>query len=481
MVPADIGLGNVPNWKPATPAQAIDPTNTNTFMSPYTTSLLIQKLQNDPRLDQLIIDFNQHILANNPHHITPQMIGTYTSVQIDSMIAAVSQGGDAVTFGGESPQQWVAKFPAVADINQMLTEAADVWNQGYVDVSAIDVADPNTPEAIALKESRRASWCFGQYNAYAVYNSIGEGIIMADRSLRGNYPTVPLPGASGKWATADQAGYYIRPDGSISTWGALAINIPAVYRTGTMTAGNESDAIYASKDYLYLYLKAEKLVLIKRDGTVNVGPILEDVGTIHPNMGITDAREFAIIEISPAPDVRSWQARGDSGFVAAINALNARATSEGFTITDMRLGTDNVLVQYLKGADSKLLMYRLTYGATVTMTDVTAGTTLMDHSTGIAVAMGSLATVNAIDGSYTHFTVLQPDGPGSTIMDLYSFGSNVEGQLEITPMDGPFISCTAGYNFTVTVNRHNYTEYWGNSPDNSLYWRDGAYIDIGGL
>ena len=481
MVPADIGLGNVPNWRPATPQQAIDPTNNNTFMTPYLVSLLIQKLQNDPRLDQLIIDFNAHLTAQNPHNITPALIGTYTSAQIDAMIDEVSQGGDAVTFDGKTPEEWVAMFPSVADINAILDELTTVWQDAVVALTAIDVTDPVTPGDIATKESKRAIWALGQYDAYSVHNSLGEAIIMADTAIRGNYPTGPLPEAVGKWSTAENAAYYIMPDGSVSTWGTSAITIPAIYRTGTMTAGNQVASLYASKDYIYLYLETEVLRLIERNTNQTTIGTIEDVGNIYVNNGLVDARPFAVAEISPAGGTRDWQGYGDDDFAAAIATIKSRATTGGFTIEDMRIGSDYLLVQTLKDDVGGLWVYRLNYGASITVTDVSASTFFTDHSTGLPVAASALTDVVAIDGSYDHFMVMVPIGPDSPLHDIFSFGDNSDGQREITSASGPFIGVAAGYKFTVTINSKNYTEFWGDSPDNSLYWRDGAYVDVGGL
>lgn len=481
MVPADIGLGNVPNWRPATAQQAIDPTNNNTFMTPYLVSLLIQKLQNDPRLDQLIIDFNAHITANNPHNITPAIIGTYSSQQIDAMIDAVSQGGDAVTFDGKTPEEWIAMFPSVADINAILTELTTVWQAAVVAVTALDATDPVKPGDIVAKESKRAAWAFGQYEAYSVHNTLGDAIIMADTSIRGSYPTTPIAGAAGKWSTAEDAAYYIMPDGSVSAWGTKAITIPVAFRTGTMTAGNQVASLYASKDYIYLYLETESVRLIKRDGSQTTVGTIADVGNIYTNNGLVDTRPFAVVEIAPTGGTRDWSGIGDTGFVSAITTIKTRATTGGFTIEDMRVGSDYLLVYTLKAGVGGLWVYRLTYGGTVTITDVTATTFFTDHSTGLQVAASTLAGVVAIDGGYDHFMVMVPIGPGSTLNDLFSFGDNSEGQLEITPASGPFIGVTAGYKFTVTVNSENYTEFWGDSPDNSLFWRDGAYVDVGGL
>lgn len=478
MVPADIGLGNVPNWLPATPAQAIDPTNNNTFMTPYTTSLLIQKLQNDPRLDQLIIDFNEHIAATNPHGITPQLIGTYTSAQIDAMIGAVQQGGDASTFGGLTPEEWEAMFPAVADINEIMNQLFTTWMGGVTDLITLDVTDPVTPDDKSIRESQKAAWAHSMYDVYTVYNALGDGKIMASTALRGNYPVDASPEAAGKFASAENAAYYIQPNGLVDAWGTSALAIPAPYNIGsTPGASNVSSMITASKDLVYLVLTTGDIKVINRSGTVTQLSNQPDAATLVVNNGTVDTRQFAIVESAPFGDVSDWIALGDAGFITAWNAVKTRASSGTFTIEDVVIGSNNILVYVTKDDVGYVWVYRINYTATITLTDVSTSTTLKDHSTGASVAASALTGVSAVNGSYTHFGILVPIGPASTLCDLYSFGDNSEGQLEITTESGPFRAVSCGYNFTVTVDEQNYPEFWGDSPDNALYWHDGCFID----
>lgn len=479
MVPADIGLGNVPNWLPASPQNAIDPTNNTSFMTPYTTSLLIQKLQNDPRLDQLIIDFNNHLTEQNPHHITPSMIGTYTSIQIDAMIDAVNQGGDAATFDGKTPDEWISMFPAVADINQMLEELFDTYLAASTALGALDVEDPVTPEQVAQRNAQKISWAFGEYQAYGLYNSLGDGRIVADTAYAQDFPTEPLAGAPGKWSTSVNASYYINPLGYVETSGTGAVVIPPKYAAGSSDATGKLTSLYASKDHVYLLRSVDEFVIrIDRNGTQTSLGALPDVFSFFSNNGLTDPRPFSVTEAQNVDGDTTWAAQGDAGWVTAFNTVKTRASTGGFEIIDLRIGSGYLVVLTQKDDDTFLWVYRINYTATITLTDVTSSTILHDHTTNQDVVASTVNGINSVAGSFDHFVFTRPIGPDTELSDLLSFGDDSMGQLEITPASAPFLAVAAGYGFTVTVNSHNFAEFWGDSPDNSMFWRGGKYIEI---
>lgn len=478
MVPADIGLGNVPNWLPASPVNAIDPTNNTSFMTPYTTSLLIQKLQNDPRLDQLIIDFNNHLTAQNPHGITPQLIGTYTSEQIDEKLQALEQGGDAATFDGKTPDDWIAMFPAVGDINEILQQLFEVYLSANTSLGELDVEDPVTPGDIAERNASKISWGFGEYQAYGLYNSLGNGYIVADTAYAQDFPTGALEGAPGKWSTSVDASYYINPLGYVETSGTGAIVIPPKYAAGSSDTTGKLSSIYASKDHVYMIrANDETIVRIDRNGTETSMGVHADVFSLFGNNGLTDPRAFCVIETQDAGGDTAWTGLGDASWVTAFNAVKTRASTGAFEIVDMRIGSEYVVVLVQKDDDTFIWVYRLNYGASITLTDVSGSTLVRDHSTGLLAAASTITGASSLAGSFGHFVFTKPIGPDTDLSDLLSFGDESMGQLEITPASGPFLAVAAGYGFTVTVNSQNYAEFWGDSPDNSLVWRGGKYIE----
>lgn len=476
MVPADIGLGNIPNWRPATPQQAIDPTNATTFMSPYTTSLLIQKLQNDPRLDQLIIDFNEHITANNPHHITPSMIGTYTASQIDQKLATISQGGDAVTFGGETPDEWTAKFPAVADINEILQQLFDVYIVAIQALNGLDVEDPVDPTETTKRENQKVVWGTGEYNAYALYNGFGDGRIIAGTGYKGSYPSAPLVEATAKWSTSSTGAYYVNPNGSVSTWGPSPIPLPTAYTPAGFQEAKAVSTLYASKEQVYLHQADDRMFMIPRTGPVVDLGIIEDLWTFYINNGTVDPRAMAVAEAGPRETPTVWTAYGDASWVSAFNTIKASITSGGSVLTDLRIGSDTLAIVTTKASVTQLLVYKINFGASITLTNVTSSTMVTDHSTGAQIAATAVTGITSVTGTYTHFILQKPIGEGSTLSDLLSFGDTSNGQLEIPSAYGPFRGFVAGNGFTVTINSFNFPELWGDVPDNSLLWPDGVYI-----
>lgn len=477
LVASEIGLGNVPNWLPATPTTALDPTNNAAFMTPYTTSLLIQSRQNDPRLDQLIIDFNNHIHAINPHDITPTLIGTYSAAVIDQKLAAISQGGDAVTFDGQTPDEWEAKFPSVADVNEILDQITQVYITASQELTLVDVTDPITPEQIAKEAAEKISWSFGEYNAYGLYNGLGDAQIVTATSYAGSYPTAPLANAAGKWSTAEGGSYYINPNGSISSWGPSPITIPTAYSQGGFQTGNEAQSIYASKDNLYIYRAADdKLMRVPRTGAIVDMGVIADLQDFFTNNGMQDTRAFGIGEIRPNNGAKTYNAYGDTSWVTAVNTLKATMTTAGHAITDLRIGTEYLMVLTTLTTQTYLWLYKINYGASITLTDVSATTMLRDHSNDTTVAANTVRGITQVAGSYTHFVMTKPIGVGSALCDLFSFGDDSNGQLEITPTSAPFLGVAAGYGFTITINRLNFAEFWGDSPDNAMFWRGGPYI-----
>lgn len=496
MVPADIGLGNVPNFPAATPAQAIDPTNNNTLLTPYTASLLVQKLQNDPRLDQLIIDFQNHITAYNPHNVTPAMIGTYTAAEIDQKIAAGGGGGgggNALPFGGETPDQWEAKFPAVDDINTMLEGIGDQYQDRNGEMSSVDMASPLTPEVIAEENSRKIAWAFGAYAAYGIYNSLNQCHIVASSETKvgaNQFPEATFANGQNHWASDKDANYYIDSIGAIHYWGANVVPVPAAYRSGAgFVPANASAGIWASKDYFWTMLQSNNsLHRFNRAGAKTV-EIAADVALAYVGNGMVDPRPIGIAEVGmDDPVITPF---GDASWKTAFNA--AKATWAPKKFLDCRIGTEYLNVILFTGEaptvdpndptnstpdtrEYSLKIYKINFGASITLTDVTNTIDIRNHSDGTITKANLVTGTTQVAGSYTHFVFTKPR-PGSTLSDLLSYGDNSQGQLEMLPTSAPFLSIAAGYQYTITINRKNFVEFWGNSTDNSMFYRGGAYID----
>lgn len=485
---AELGLGNVPNWLPATATTALDPTNNSSFMTPYTTTLLLQKSMNDPRLDQLIIDFNEHLTANNPHHITPEMIGTYTSAQIDQMIRQASGGGDAATFNGETPTEWEAKFPSADDLNTILDELASTYQTETVKLTQLDAEDPITEQQRNERNARRIGSAFGSYGAYGLYNTYNDLRLVFDPTVvGGELPTKVVLNGAMRWASAQNASYYVKDDGSIDTGGSEAITIPVGYASGAgFVPANASKHVFTSKDYLYVHRTDNKLMLLVRGATAftEIGTYPE-IDNLYTNNGLQDPRVFSVVRTPIDDDTFDWSPIGDASWVTAANAIKSRASSQGYTVVDTRVGTEYFNVIVTKANVYTLWIYKINYGAQITMTDVTATTDIMNHTTGVSAKANTVVGITQLAGSYNHFVFTQPipgageqggNGEPEDLCLLYSFGDNSNGQLEITSASGPFFAVGAGFGYTVTINKQHFAEFWGDSPNNSLIYTGGSLI-----
>lgn len=395
------------------------------------------------------------------------------------MIAQLEVGGDAQTFGGETPNQWEAKFPSVADINEILKQLTDVWTAANTALTLLDVTDPVKPTEQQLREGSKIAWAFGSYNAYALYNALGAGQMVADTSVASQFPTTPVDGLAGKWATAPNAAYYIQPDGSLKAWGSNAITIPVGYATGAgFQTANKLAAVYASAQHVYMYTENSRIVMVTRgSGTVTTVATIANVINMYVNNALTDTRAFSVAEISAdTTQPSTWTAYGDASWVTAFNGVKTTASTGSFAIEDVRIGSGYLVVLVSKANQTYTWLYRINYAATITLTDVTSTTDVRNHLTNTTVKLNTVLGVTSIAGSYGHFVFVKPIAAGDPLSNLYSFGDNSMGQLEIPPASAPFYGVAAGYGFTITINRQNFAEFWGDSPDNSLFWHGGKYI-----
>lgn len=501
LLASDIGLGNVPNYPPATPEQAIDVTNNITLMTPYTTTLLFQSLQGDPRLDQLIVDFQNHITAINPHGITPALIGTLTTSQIEALIAqGGGSGGDANLFGGETPGEWEAKFPAVSDINTILLELTEVYNTTIAPIGAIDFSDPITPAEKARLEQLKIQWVHTGFDTYALFNRNGDM-----RIITSNPDTeFPLDNQSDQldgWLSLDNASYYIADDGSLSNFGTNSIVSNISWITGGgFNPNNRLRKIFGSRNALYLQRMVEQPVMNPGDPIpIEVmGDVFKSVGPTVPvllytsnqrvvNMivgtGYLDPREIGIVERSPlnggVEEDSLWEAFGNTSWVNEAQAIINSHTVANRKITSVAIGNENLVVT-TEGSVNNIWIYQIDFGANITLTDITNTVDIYISTSKQTVKADTLTNVARVTGSYNHY-ILELSRTDDVYFDIGSFGDDSDGQLEIDINSGPFLSASAGFDYSVTINKLNHVEFWGDSPDNSLVYNGGIYIDPANL
>lgn len=466
MVAADINLGNVPNFKAATALQAVDVTNNNTLLTPYGAALLIEQLQNVSRIDDIENLIAQHIAnLTDPHEVTPAQIGTYTKAEIDQRIGNASGGGDAATFGGKSPEEWSDAFVSVVEIDNLMTNVTLAINASCDLIDAVVVTDTLDPTLVALKEAQKIIGAQVGFDTYFVNNNNWDAIPVQPRIAP--FPTL-LANAQGKWANVDGAYYYLTARGSVVSSGPNAIMAPVGYKEDVaFVPTNACNAIWATKTALYV----RKLDAEGNDGAVhrfkadnsNVTVIAESKETI--DLIIYNERKFTgeigVYQYVVSEGVVAWSAYGLSAFATPITSAIATLTSGSDKIVAATVSDSHVFFVMSSGSVHTYVIARNGGG---TPTGVTKVTNLQGTGAAGAVALNTVGDAITVSGTYAHIVILLADG------EVVMFGDNSDGQCDVENTAGPFISATAGYNFTVTVNDRHQTQFWGDSEDNSLYY-----------
>lgn len=469
---ADINLGNVPNYKAATVTQAIDVTNNNTLLTPYLATLLIEKVQNVARIDDLENLITQHINnKNNPHDVTPAKIGTLTTDEIMQRIGQASGGGDAATFGGKTPEQWQADFVAATEIDTLLDKLVLALTGACDVIDAVVVVDTTTPQQAAALEALRVSGAIAGFDTYFVNNNDWDGIPV--QPAGGPFPAL-IANAQNRWVSVENAKYYLTPRGGIISVGAGAIQAPVGFKDdASFNSANACNAIWATKNALY----ARKRTVTDGDGEVrrfkadnsNVAVILSAQAT--RDLVLQNERSFTgevgLFEyvstpaVGQTPAVYSVNAYGVTAFATPMNAAIATITTGGKTIESYAVTDTHIWIVL---SDGTIHVYVVTHTG-VTPTGVTKVTNLVGKGkNGTNVTLSTVTDAVTVSGAYGHVGILREDG------SLIMYGDNSAGQLEVEDSSGPFVTVSCGYNFTVTVNDRHVTQFWGDSEDNSLYY-----------
>jgi len=479
---SDINLGNVPNYPAATPTQAVDITNNNTLTTPYSVALMIQSLAGTARIDALEQKINQHIAdqTSNPHKVTAAQVGTYTKAQIDALVAG-SGGGNANTFGGKTPEEWASEFVSVDEFNTFIgtTQFGGAVKDAYASVSnpAI-IVEPSTPAEEEAKELKLVAGAKAMFDAYSVWNNNSDSRLVAASSI----PMYPSAGAVAfpefltngvdRWASQENARYYITPRGGIVSSGSAAISAPVGWKDdAAFVAANAVAGLWATKTELYaMSANGGAIRRFKADNTnvvvVASSATREPVSlSASPQRVNTQIVAVAEVEVTTGSVVTSdWVPLGDATFVSSMNSLltTVKATD---TIADVIVGETQILIlTETKGAF--LANINRTTPTAITVALVASPTAVSGD--GVSAGLRSAGLINNTDagegiaqiaGGYDHFAMLTNKGKA------WFIGDNSQGQCDVRSNQVPLVSIAAGYKFTVTVNSLNQTQFFGDSPD----------------
>jgi hypothetical protein len=475
LVAADINLGNLPNFVKATPTMAVDITNDSSLMTPYTSSLLITQLLDLPRIDALENLIRDHIANhNNPHELTPAILGMYSNAQIDQKLADISGGGgDATTFGGKTPAEWEDGFVAVSQAESIIDQVTTAHADNANGVSDVIVADPTTPEEANTALRQLIGSVQAGYDTYSADTAFSTSWLVQANPQTAGWPA-KMKNSTDRWVSLPGAYYYITPTGAVKSVGPNAIQAPPGWKDDVaFLPANACAKIWATKDKvwvqkyvappgggaqtppgdLYSFTAAGNLTLVSAAAN---GPVA---------MFSTGQTKY-LGETSVLEDATGWKGFGLPNWVTAFNAMvtavtalivAADATDE---IADIKIGDDYVSV--ISSVQGKPYIYQIGRpGANFTLTRVAAP---VFHDASGVVATANVVGIQTQTGTFGHFAYVLATGA------VVLFGDNSEGQLEVDPASGPYLSAAAGYNFTVTVDTKNNVQFWGNSPDNSLLY-----------
>lgn len=487
LVAADINLGRVPNFAAATPTEAIDITNNNTLLTPYTGALLVEQLSNGPRVDALENLIRTHIAdTNNPHQLTPEILGMYSNAQIDQMLDDISSGGgDATTFGGKTPAEWEDGFTSVDDVESVIDKVRIQHETNITLIQTVTLTSSWTPANETAYQNSLIGSVTAGYGMYGVMNAFNSVNLIQASDVPQLPNTDTLRNAADGWAAVKDAVYVIAPNGALRAYGSASVAAPVGWKDDvSFNAANALEAVWATKDLvyirkrgtppvganpaipgdLYMYGAVTPLTLVSASAN---GPV-----AIYTSSQQTYIGETSVLEIAD----NVFQGRGTGPWVTAINAVITAVTTEiegkdaSDTIRDVCIGDTHVIIASAVRGD--LYVYQINRTGNTVTGVVRVADPLIFNTHGTPVPIGTITGTKAVSGAYKHFCIVTEDD------EALFFGDNSQGQCEVDNAAGPFLGIEAGNNYTVTVNTKHQTQFWGNSPDNSmLYSHRGTTIE----
>lgn len=493
---ADINLGNLPNYAAASATQAIDVNNNNTLMTPYTSSLLIQRLTGSIRIDELENKVNLHLAdtTGNPHKITPAMIGTLTTQQIQARIDA-SGASNATTFGGKTPEEWAGDFVNQLDFDDFIgpDELFTFFKDSADSVMNVVSTPPFSDAELATALAKVITGVDTGFAAYGVTNNnnvtrmvVATPTVMPP-TANPSY-TEYLAAGKNRWVDLENARYYITARGGVITTGTAGIAAAVGTKDDAgFLAAKAAKGIWASKTELYAQLNATgEIRMFKADNTdsqIAAAVAWTPGGTgrmpvaMHVATQRTLAGSMAVVQVDVTTGAteatkvvtKDFVPIGDATFVANMNTVMATIKATD-SIVDMAFGDNNILV-LTKTRGAFMLVIDRTVPTAIKVT--LPASPLVNNGNGKTVSLRSAAMINnfgtgegvsAISGKYGHFVMVTNKGK------VWFYGDNSFGQCDVQPDGGDAIAVGAGYGFSVIVNKHNQPTFFGNSPDNSLLY-----------
>jgi hypothetical protein len=439
-----VGLSLTPNLPLANAAQAIDPLNNASLMSPYTTALMIQATMPTGRLDALELQLSTFIARrDNPHQVTAAQVGTLTTAQIQELITS-SGSGDAIRFNGYNFDQFMDLVVQETEMEDILTQQATVVSSGTTQIGDVgstmvdDIRLTNT-----ARDAMRPSEVYAGDVGYAVVGGLGESHLKVKPGY--TYPPVVNAGKTGQVIHNNNI-LTIAANGSITKHNPAGTLTPHTsYATGgSFVPSNAAITIAATKTALYILTDDKRL--IRTTGAANATTLSSTAEEVYTNTENAQAGEMVVFTDNTA----TIYAYGLAAFVTAFNGLISAWTTASLAdqLLDLVISDTHLIALFgdqLSSDPNVVKVYTIDRSAGVVFTEV--------PTTGV--------NAQGIGGAFAHSGIQWADGTMSW------FGVVPACEDEV---DFPVGDFACGKDFTVFVDERGYVEYWGSAPQNSLLW-----------
>lgn len=438
-----VGLEFTPNMPVATREQALDITNNTVLLTPYTAAVLLSAQSDGGRIDALEQAFNAYkVNYNNPNRVTAAQVGTLTEAEIRQLLGNVS-ASDTPRFAGMTEAEWRASLPSFTDVETILGALGQNFDTAVGSLSDVVPEDPVTPAQVAAALRLKPAGLQAGWDGYGIADG-SQSFTMVQSTASADMPAV-LGKAWEPFAINQLARYWLLADGSISSSGASAVPAPLGWRSGVSFDGTKPAAhVYASKAANYAIMETGSLQRWVNSTTMTQ-VVASGVAGVFLQVTALAGAEKLIYELDSGTLVPYGMADWVTKVQALLTPFAAHATRK--FIMDVQITNDYVAFLFENG---ELLVYRITVaGAVVTLA--------------LQTLNGAWPTVfSQISGQYDHLGALGSDGK------VYFLGTNNQGQQDVNPKLGTFISLACGKDFTVTIGADRRVMFWGDSPDNSL-------------
>lgn len=411
-----VGLSLVRNFGIASVEDAREGIRNDLYLTPLSGKALIEESSDSGRIDgleQALVNHQQDF--NNPHRVQAEQTGAYTKEEVDLLMASVT-ATDTPRFDGLTADEWRDTLPSFDDITELVTTLQDEYVEASSGAEGIDLGDLELPP-LAVGNDIHAGW-----EGFAVF--------LDDRSV---YSVPAFDSVEGRpigdrdeILILPEARYRIDGNGALLAEGSQALTIPA-----GIAEGSQPDpavvGVYGTPTTIYAVLEDGSGLAITDSGSSTLGlPPIENIA-----VGWGSDNTIARLRDGTA------QAFGGGAWVSAANS-QLGALSDIDTVSVL---TDAF---FLRTVDGEVLGFEIN-GSTVTPltldTELTSG-------------------VLSLSGSHDHLVLMKEDGV------VLTWGSNEHYQRDVpSPLPG-LISAQAGYQFTLTLQEGGKVTHWGDPDDN---------------